>query len=55
MRTSQGSGCGRNAQNERHVQANLHDLVSILIQGHEGEHEKAVFKLETTISGALIH
>ena len=57
MQTSQGSNCGRNARSEGYYrQSNpFPHLVSVLIQGHEGEYEETVFKLETTVPGMLIH
>ena len=55
MQASQGSDYHRNARSEGHIQSNLPHLVSVLIQGHESEYEKAIFELEATISGMLIH
>ena len=56
VRTSQDSGGGENAQCEGHTEwAEVHYLVSVLIQGYESGHEKAVFELEAIIPGVFCY
>lgn len=56
MQTSQDSGGGENARCEGHTEwAEVHYLVSVLIQGYESGHEKAIFELEAIIPGAFCY